>query len=157
MIFVGKKLSPTLGVFSINQKQRLFCGKKKGGKRESRPVFTFHEPVIFRTWWEIEKSLRSNLMDTPSLKTEGLRDCQIGTITKLGSSFKEYKPKALIQRTTGSAKTFTAISFIYCLLYRTNTKCILFLVDTKNRGEQAEQEILYFLPKNGNAIENGDK
>ncbi|EMO87823.1 type III restriction enzyme, res subunit domain protein [Leptospira noguchii str. 2001034031] len=43
----------------------------------------------------------------------GLRDCQILAITKLEESFKENKPRALIQMTTGSGKTFTSITFIY--------------------------------------------
>ena len=43
---------------------------------------------------------------------------------------------------TGSGKTFTAISFIYRLLKFAKAKRILFLVDIKNLGEQAEQEML---------------
>jgi type I restriction enzyme, R subunit len=116
----------------------------------SRPVFTFHRPETFRTWLKTEKSLRNSFSDIPVLQTEGLRDCQIKAITKLESSFKEYKPKALIQMATGSGKTFTAISFIYRLLKFTEAKRILFLVDTKNLGEQAEQEFMSFLPNDDN-------
>jgi type I restriction enzyme R subunit len=119
-------------------------------KSRSRPVFTFHRPETFRNWLKTEKSLRASLLDIPVLQTEGLRDCQINAITKLESSFKEFKPKALIQMATGSGKTFTAISFIYRLLKYTNTKRILFLVDTKNLGEQAEQEFMSFLPNDDN-------
>jgi len=119
-------------------------------KPRSRPVFTFHRPETFRTWLKTEKSLRKSLLDIPVLQTEGLRDCQIKAITKLESSFKEFKPKALIQMATGSGKTFTAISFIYRLLKFTEAKRILFLVDTKNLGEQAEQEFMSFLPNDDN-------
>lgn len=119
-------------------------------KPRSRPVFTFHRPETFRTWLKTEKSLRTSLLDIPVLQTEGLRDCQINAITKLESSFKEFKPKALIQMATGSGKTFTAISFIYRLLKFTEAKRILFLVDTKNLGEQAEQEFMSFLPNDDN-------
>jgi type I restriction enzyme R subunit len=119
-------------------------------KPRSRPVFTFHRPETFRTWLKTEKSLRKSLLDIPVLPTEGLRDCQIKAITKLESSFKEFKPKALIQMATGSGKTFTAISFIYRLLKYTEAKRILFLVDTKNLGEQAEQEFMSFLPNDDN-------
>lgn len=119
-------------------------------KPRSRPVFTFHRPETFRTWLKTEKSLRASLLDIPVLQTEGLRDCQINAITKLESSFKEFKPKALIQMATGSGKTFTAISFIYRLLKFTEAKRILFLVDTKNLGEQAEQEFMSFLPNDDN-------
>lgn len=119
-------------------------------KPRSRPVFTFHRPETFRTWLKTEKSLRASLLDIPVLQSEGLRDCQINAITKLESSFKEFKPKALIQMATGSGKTFTAISFIYRLLKFTEAKRILFLVDTKNLGEQAEQEFMSFLPNDDN-------
>lgn len=119
-------------------------------KPRSRPVFTFHRPETFRNWLKTEKSLRASLLDIPFLQTEGLRDCQINAITKLESSFKEFKPKALIQMATGSGKTFTAISFIYRLLKFTEAKRILFLVDTKNLGEQAEQEFMSFLPNDDN-------
>lgn len=119
-------------------------------KPRSRPVFTFHRPETFRTWLNTEKSLRASLLDIPVLQTKGLRDCQINAITKLESSFKEFKPKALIQMATGSGKTFTAISFIYRLLKYTEAKRILFLVDTKNLGEQAEQEFMSFLPNDDN-------
>lgn len=119
-------------------------------KPRSRPVFTFHRPETLRTWLKTEKSLRKSFSDIPVLQTEGLRDCQIKAITKLESSFKEYKPKALIQMATGSGKTFTAISFIYRLLKFTEAKRILFLVDTKNLGEQAEQEFMSFLPNDDN-------
>lgn len=119
-------------------------------KPRSRPVFTFHRPETFRTWLKTEKSLRASLLDIPVLQTEGLRDCQINAITKLESSFKKLKPKALIQMATGSGKTFTAISFIYRLLKFTEAKRILFLVDTKNLGEQAEQEFMSFLPNDDN-------
>lgn len=119
-------------------------------KPRSRPVFTFHKPETFRTWLKREKSLRNSLLDIPILQPEGLRDCQIKAITKLESSFKEFKPKALIQMATGSGKTFTAISFIYRLLKFTEAKRILFLVDTKNLGEQAEQEFMSFLPNDDN-------
>lgn len=119
-------------------------------KPRSRPVFTFHRPETFRTWLKTEKTLRASLLDIPVLQTEGLRDCQINAITRLENSFKELKPKALIQMATGSGKTFTAISFIYRLLKFTEAKRILFLVDTKNLGEQAEQEFMSFLPNDDN-------
>ena len=119
-------------------------------KPRSRPVFTFHRPETFRSWLKKEKSLRNSLNDLPSLPTEGLRECQIIAINKLDKSFKEYKPKALIQMATGSGKTFTAITFIYRLLKFTEVKRILFLVDTKNLGEQAEQEFMSYLPSDDN-------
>jgi type I restriction enzyme R subunit len=84
------------------------------------------------------------------LPTSGLRDCQITAINNLESSFKDARPKALIQMATGSGKTFTAITFIYRLLKYAKAKRILFLVDTRNLGEQAEQEFMAFVPNDNN-------
>ena len=51
---------------------------------------------------------------------------------------------------TGSGKTFTAITAIYRLLKYAKAKRVLFLVDTKNLGEQAEQEFMSFVPNDDN-------
>ena len=119
-------------------------------KPRSRPVFTFHRPETFLAFSKEEKSLRSRLQDIPALPEDGLRDCQIIAINNLEQSFKDNKPKALIQMATGSGKTFTAITFIYRLLKFAKAKRILFLVDTKNLGEQAEQEFMSFVPNDDN-------
>ena len=121
-------------------------------KPRSRPVFTFHRPETFRSWLKKEKSLRNSLNNLPILPTEGLRECQIIAINKLDKSFKEFKPKALIQMATGAGKTYTAVTFIYRLLKFTEAKRILFLVDTKNLGEQAEQEFMSYLPVDDNRL-----
>jgi type I restriction enzyme R subunit len=119
-------------------------------KPRSRPVFTFHRPETFAEWMKQEESLRKRVHAIPSLPEEGLRDCQIIAINNLEQSFKEAKPKALIQMATGSGKTFTAITFIYRLLKFAKAKRILFLVDTKNLGEQAEQEFMAYMPNDDN-------
>ena len=51
---------------------------------------------------------------------------------------------------TGAGKTYTAITSIYRLLKFANAKRILFLVDTKNLGEQAEQEFMAYQPSDDN-------
>jgi type I restriction enzyme R subunit len=119
-------------------------------KPRARELFCFHKPETLRDWLKTGKSLRTRLHDLPQLQTEGLRDCQINAITKLDSSFKENRPRALIQMATGSGKTFTAITFIYRLLKFAKAKRVLFLVDTKNLGEQAEQEFMSFVPNDDN-------
>ena len=100
-------------------------------KSRAREVFSFHRPETLKDWVKRDKSLRKRLFDLPSLQTEGLRDCQINAITKLETSFKENRPRALIQMATGSGKTFTAITAIYRLLKYAKAKRVLFLVDTK--------------------------
>jgi type I restriction enzyme R subunit len=113
-------------------------------------VFSFHRPETLRDWLKKPDSLRGTLNYLDKLPCDGLRDCQITAITNLEKSFKLNKPRALIQMATGSGKTFTAITFIYRLLKFTQAKKILFLVDTKNLGEQAEQEFMSFLPNDDN-------
>jgi len=119
-------------------------------KPRAREVFSFHRPETLRDWVKRDKSLRKRLLDLPALQTDGLRDCQINAITKLETSFKENRPRALIQMATGSGKTFTAITAIYRLLKYAKAKRVLFLVDTKNLGEQAEQEFMSFVPNDDN-------
>ncbi len=119
-------------------------------KPRSRPVFSFHRPETMFSWQKQQETLRNTLQKLPHLPTEHLRDCQIIAINNLEESFKKNHPKALIQMATGSGKTFTAITFIYRLLKYTNAKRILFLVDTKNLGEQAEQEFMAYLPNDDN-------
>ena len=119
-------------------------------KPRSRPIFTFHRPETFLEWSKQDKSLRKRLQDIPVLPVLGLRDCQVVAINNLEQSFKDARPKALIQMATGSGKTFTAITFIYRLLKFAKAKRILFLVDTKNLGEQAEQEMMAYVPNDDN-------
>jgi len=121
----------------------------KDPKPRAREVFNFHRPETLNQWLK-EESLRTRLQDLSTLPTESLRDCQISAINKLETSFKENRPKALIQMATGSGKTFTAITFIYRLLKYAKAKRVLFLVDTKNLGEQAEQEFMSFIPNDDN-------
>jgi type I restriction enzyme R subunit len=119
-------------------------------KPRSRPVFTFYRPETFQEWLKRGNSLRGRVLDIPALQTNGLRDCQIIAINKLEDSFRRNQPKALIQMATGSGKTFTAITAIYRLLTYAKAKRVLFLVDTKNLGEQAEQEFMAYMPNDDN-------
>ncbi|EKB06364.1 restriction endonuclease subunit R [Myroides marinus] len=116
----------------------------------SREVFYFHQPETLIEWIKKEKSLRARLHDIPVLDETGLRPAQIMAINNLEKSFKQAKPKALIQMATGAGKTFTAATFIYRLLKFAKAKRVLFLVDTKNLGEQAEQEFMAFQPNDDN-------
>lgn len=121
-------------------------------KPRSRAVFTFHRPDTFLQWSKDSKTLRARLHDIPALPEAGLRDCQVTAITNLEKSFKDQRPKALIQMATGSGKTFTAITFVYRLLKYAKAKRILFLVDTKNLGEQAEGEFRSYTAAEDNRL-----
>ena len=121
-------------------------------KPRSRNVFTFHRPETFVQWLSQPKTLRGRLHDIPALPEECLRDCQITAINNLEKSFKDQRPKALIQMATGSGKTFTAITAVYRLLKYAKAKRILFLVDTKNLGEQAEGEFRAYTAQEDNRL-----
>ncbi len=126
-------------------------------KPRSREVFSFHRPETLKEWMAQGISLRERLHHIPLLNPNHLparelhlRDCQEIAIINLESSFKADRPRALIQMATGAGKTYTAITSIYRLLKYADAKRILFLVDTKNLGEQAEQEMMSYVPIDDN-------
>jgi len=119
-------------------------------KPRSRPVFHFHRPETLLDWIGQETTLRARLKEMVDLDETGLRPAQIKAIRNLEASFKDNRPKALIQMATGAGKTFTACTFVYRLLKHADAKRILFVVDTKNLGEQAEQEFLKYQPTDDN-------
>ena len=119
-------------------------------KPRSREVFTFHRPETLVEWLSKPKSLRARLHDIPVLNPAGLRDCQITAIQNLEQSFRRDRPRALVQMATDSGKTFNAITSVYRLLKHADAKRVLFLVDTKNLGEQTEQEFMSYLPNDDN-------
>ena len=118
-------------------------------KPRSRPVFSFYRPETFEEYLK-RRPLRERFSNIPELRTSGLRDCQIMAISNLEKSFKDNRSRALVQMATGSGKTYTAITFIYRLLKFADAKKVLFLVDTKNLGEQAEQEFMAYVPNDDN-------
>ena len=116
----------------------------------SREVFNFPRPETMQDWHTRPATLRARLQALPVLDPSGLRACQINAIEKLEASFKDDRPRALIQMATGSGKTYTAITSIYRLLKHADARRILFLVDTRNLGEQAEQEFMAYVPSDDN-------
>ena len=129
-----------------------------------RELFSFHRPETLRNLiiqdgqvnqknLTNEKNLinqiptlRKRLQLFPHLQTDGLRECQIIAINNLEKSFADNRPRALVQMATGAGKTYTAITAVYRLLKFAKAKRILFLVDTRNLGKQAEQEFQAFKP-----------
>jgi len=116
----------------------------------SRRLFSFHKPETLLEWASQDATLRERLKDLPPLITDNLRDCQIEAITNLDISFKEARPRALIQMATGSGKTYTAVSSIYRLIKFAKAKRVLFLVDRRTLGRQARGEFAqYITPDDG--------
>ena len=119
-------------------------------KPRSREIFSFPQPKTLQQWRDQPAPLRARFRRLPLLEPAGLRMCQFKAVKKLEKSFEENRPRALIQMATGSGKTYAAITSIYRLLKHADAKRILFLVDTRNLGKQAEQEFMAYMPSDDN-------
>ena len=115
-------------------------------KYRSRRVFSFHRPEHLKSLLQASDTIRNNMKHFPVLDTTGFRECQINAINNMDISFADNRPRALVQMATGAGKTFTAITEAYRLLKYGKMNRILFLVDTKSLGEQAEREFLAYTP-----------
>ena len=115
-------------------------------KCRSRKIFSFHRPETLKRWLNESDTVRNNLKQLPPLDETGFRKCQIKAIRGLDDSFANNRPHALVQMATGAGKTFTAITAAYRLLKYGRMNRILFLVDTRSLGEQAEREFLAYKP-----------
>ncbi len=103
-------------------------------------MFTFHKPKVIADWLREPKILRNNLKEIPKLDYTNLWDCQKEAVINLENSMARNKPRALIQMTTGSGKTFTAVTALYILIKYTKVNRVLFLVDRGNLRIQANKE-----------------
>lgn len=119
-------------------------------KYRSRKVFAFHRPETLQYWLGQKDTIRNNMKKFPAADTTGFRDCQKLAIANLDKSFAASRPKALVQMATGAGKTFTAITEVYRLLKYGRLNRVLFLVDTKSLGEQAEREFMAYKPNDDN-------
>ena len=115
-------------------------------KYRSLSVFSFHQPETLREWLVAPDTVRHNLKRFPALDAAGFRECQKIALRNLQISFADNRPRALVQMVTGSGKTFTAITEAYPLLVYGKMNRILFLVDTKSLGQQAETEFMRYVP-----------
>jgi type I restriction enzyme R subunit len=121
-------------------------------KARSRNIFSFHRPETLRAWLTEDSTLRNRMKTFPAFDDTGFRDCQIKAILGLEKSFGENRPRALIQMATGAGKTYTAITAVYRLLKFARAKRVLFLVDTKNLGVQAESEFRGYTPNDDHRL-----
>ncbi|MCL2093572.1 MAG: DEAD/DEAH box helicase family protein [Treponema sp.] len=121
-------------------------------KARSREVFSFHRPETLREWLGDDSTLRNRMKAFPKFDTRGFRICQTKAILGLEKSFGENRPRSLIQMATGAGKTYAAITAAYRLLKFARAKRVLFLVDTRNLGIQAESEFRGFLPNDDHRL-----
>ena len=130
----------------------------------TREVFAVHQPEMIAEWMAADtlhswvqatgayttaddtkpSTLRARLRAMPILPTDGLYPNQVQAIKNLERSFRDNRPRALVQMATGSGKTITAVSSIYRLIKFGGARRVLFLVDRTNLGEQAEKEFQGF-------------
>ena len=133
----------------------------------SRRIFQVHRPETLAEWlgaetlpqwahdWHPEgvpyapdpklpSSLRSRLQAMPPVLRGNLYPNQFRAVQNLEESLKADRPRSLIQMATGSGKTIMAITAIYRLSKYAGARRVLFLVDRKNLGEQAEKEFQNF-------------
>lgn len=126
----------------------------------SRRVFQIHQPGTVAEWLSAETldawvkghgsfttaddtkpaTLRARLRAMPPCERAFLFPNQLRAVVNLEHSLSQNRPRALIQMATGSGKTIMAITTAYRLIKFGGARRILFLVDRKNLGEQAEKE-----------------
>jgi type I site-specific restriction endonuclease len=113
----------------------------------SRELFQFIRPEQLAEWRLQPDTLRRRLLDRmPPLPGRNLCDCQVSAVHGLERSLAQNKSRALIHMATGAGKIFTAITAIYRLLKFGGARRILFLVDTRTLGKQADQEFMAYTP-----------
>lgn len=112
----------------------------------SRKVFNFPRPETLADLVQQRAQLRERLKALPALDEGRLWKVQSRAIRHLEASFARANPRALIQMATGSGKTFAAVNVAYRLLKYGGAKRILFLVDRRTLGIQAEDEFGNFEP-----------
>lgn len=142
-----KEVAPLSFLFEATSQVIHFTDLRDPAPR-AREVFHFFKPETLQAWSKQENSLRYSLKNNmPELVKATLRECQVSAITGLEKSLSENRPRSLIHMATGAGKTFTAINAVYRLLNYGGAKRILFLVDTRNLGKQAQQEFHAFKPQ----------
>lgn len=111
----------------------------------SREVFTFHRPETLIEWATQGDQLRGRLRTMPALAPGLLWTVQQQAITNLERSLAQSRPRSLIQMSTGSGKTFTAVNFVYRQIKHAGARRVLFLVDRGNLGRQTLTEFQQFV------------
>jgi type I restriction enzyme R subunit len=114
----------------------------------SRNVFAFHTPETLLEWIEQPAQLSARLADLPArdqMPKSNLWSAQIEAIQNLEKSLAVNKRRALIPMATGSAKTYTAVYFVYRLIKLAGARRVLFLVDRGNLGDQTLKEFQQFV------------
>lgn len=142
----SKETKPLVFLFEATSQVIRFTDGRDPVPR-AREIFHFFKPETLQQWYEQPESTRYQIRNNmPELPVANLRKCQVDAINGLEKSLSNNRPRSLIHMATGAGKTFTAINAVYRLLNYGGAKRILFLVDTRNLGKQAQQEFHAFKP-----------
>ena len=119
-------------------------------KPRSRPVYLFTVLKHFRNGSRRGKSLRQSVFDIPASanrRTAGMPD-------KCHQKSGKFLPQKTAQSPDSNGNRFRKNLYCHYVYYRllkyAKAKRVLFLVDTKNLGEQAEQEFMAYMPNDDN-------
>jgi type I restriction enzyme R subunit len=115
----------------------------------SRKVFQFHTPDALLEMLSYDDSSAREFLLTVENDNVFLRYYQKDAIDAIEKALLENKRKMLVAMATGTGKTITAASLIYRLLKSRMSKRILFLVDRRELGNQAEDKFGGFEPEIG--------
>ena len=116
-------------------------------KYRSRTVFSFHRPETLFALLQQPDTIRNNMKHFPTLDEKGFRKCQVNAIKKSWTTLSQKTArKHWCRWQQAQERTFTAITAAYRLLKYGKMNRILFLVDTRGLGEQAEREFLAYTP-----------
>jgi len=132
----------------------------------SREIFGFHRPETLERHFTPGGVLRRRTTaegvevpanfdwcmryQLPELPEGQLWPVQVRAVERLEESFAAARRRALIQMSTGSGKTYTAVTSIYRLIKHGGARRVLFVVDRRNLGRQALREFQqYVTPDDG--------
>ena len=127
------------------EKSGIFFLDGRNKKNLARPLEGFHSPEDLKILIEkdIEKDnerLKNSPIDFLTDKAGlSLRDYQVEAVQAVEGALLDGRKKILLTMATGTGKTRVALAIIYRLLESRKYKKILFLVDRKELGRQANE------------------
>lgn len=135
-------------IYSTNGDEFWFQDLRKPENR-SRKVFHFHTPNALLELLDFDDSGAKEFLSSTPNDNVLLRYYQKEAIQAMENSLLQNKRKMLIAMATGTGKTIMAVSLVYRLLKSGLFERILFLVDRRELGKQAENNFATFEPEIG--------
>ena len=135
-------------IYSTNGDEVWFQDLRKPENR-SRKVFHFHTPDALLELLDFDDSTAKEFLSSTPNDNVFLRYYQKEAIQATENALLQNKRKMLLAMATGTGKTIMAVSLVYRLLKSGLFKKILFLVDRRELGKQAESNFANFEPEIG--------